>query len=100
MELLNRIEKRTKQMFKEGAIKEVKKYNNIKLNQYSSSKKVIGINEITKYLIKESSLAETRDIISIKTRQYAKRQVTWARGQMKSWSKIEPKSINSFLKKV
>ena len=28
----------------------------------------------------------------VKTRQYAKRQTTWARGQMISWQKIEHKN--------
>jgi tRNA dimethylallyltransferase len=43
---------------------------------------------------------EVIEKISIKTRQYAKRQATWARGHMKSWKKIEPKRLNSFLKKI
>jgi tRNA dimethylallyltransferase len=38
--------------------------------------------------------------ISIKTRQYAKRQSTWARGNMKSWLKLKPNELNNFLKKI
>jgi len=37
--------------------------------------------------------------ISIKTRQYAKRQSTWARGNMSDWNKITPNNLNKFLKK-
>jgi len=38
--------------------------------------------------------------ISIKTRQYAKRQSTWARGNMMSWLKLYPQDLNEFLKKI
>ena len=99
MELLNRIEKRTKQMFKEGAIQEVVKFNRLKIKKENSANKVIGINEINRYLNGELSLKETKEIIFIKTRQYAKRQTTWARGQMKSWLKVNPKDLNLLIKK-
>ena len=98
-ELLNRIEKRTKQMFKEGAIQEVVKFNRLKIKKENSANKVIGINEINRYLNGELSLKETKEIIFIKTRQYAKRQTTWARGQMKSWLKVNPKDLNLLIKK-
>jgi tRNA dimethylallyltransferase len=38
--------------------------------------------------------------ISIKTRQYAKRQSTWARGNMMSWLKLSPQDLKKFLKKI
>ena len=38
--------------------------------------------------------------ISIKTRQYAKRQTTWARGNMSDWNKIKSEGLNKFLKKI
>ena len=98
-ELLNRIEKRTKQMLKEGAIQEVVKFNRLKIKKENSANKVIGINEIYRYLNGELSLKETKEIIFIKTRQYAKRQTTWARGQMKSWLKVNPKDLNLLIKK-
>ena len=61
--------------------------------------KVIGINEIKDFLNKRSDLKEVKDKITIKTRQYAKRQSTWARGQMKNWEKVNPKSLKHILKK-
>jgi len=45
-------------------------------------------------------LKEVHEKISIKTRQYAKRQSTWARGQMSSWNKINSKDLKKFLKKI
>ena len=48
----------------------------------------------------EKELGDIKEKISIKTRQYAKRQSTWARGNMMSWIKIQPKELNKFLKKI
>ena len=99
-DLVERIRKRVDQMFEDGVISEVKKFNKLKVKNENSSKKVIGIEEIGKYLNGKLNLSETRERICIKTRQYAKRQTTWARGQMKSWQKIDPKNLISALKKL
>ena len=99
-ELVKRIEKRVDQMFKEGAVLEVKKFNRLKVKKDNSSKKVIGIEEISKLLNGELNLIEAKERIFIKTRQYAKRQTTWARGQMTSWQKINPNNLSLTLKKL
>ena len=99
-DLVERIGKRVDQMFEDGVISEVKKFNKLKVKNENSSKKVIGIEEIGKYLNGKLNLSETRERIYIKTRQYAKKQTTWARGQMKSWQKIDPKNLISALKKL
>ena len=99
-ELVNRIEKRVDRMFKEGAVLEVKKFNRLKVKKDNSSKKVIGIEEISKFLNGELNLIEAKERIFIKTRQYAKRQTTWARGQMTSWQKINPNNLSLTLKKL
>ena len=96
-ELIGKINKRVDQMFERGAIKEVEKFNRLKVRKENSANKVIGIKEITKYLRGKSSLSDTKEKISIKTRQFAKRQSTWARGQMMSWQKVEHKNLNSAL---
>ena len=99
-DLLHKISKRTDQMIKNGAIKEVKKFLKIKLRIDNSSNKVIGINEIKDFLNKKSNLNEVKEKITIKTRQYAKRQSTWARGQMMNWQKVNPKDLKKILKKI
>ena len=99
-DLLDKISKRTDQMIKNGAIKEVKKFLKIKLRIDNSSNKVIGINEIKDFLNKKSNLYEVKEKITIKTRQYAKRQSTWARGQMMNWQKVNPKDLKKILKKI
>ena len=99
-ELLNNITRRTKQMMKNGAVKEVKNFLKLKIRKDNSSNKVIGVNEIRDFLQKKFTLDELEERISIKTRQYAKRQSTWARGQMKNWHRVNPKDLNKFLKKI
>ena len=99
-DLLDKISKRTDQMFEQGAIAEVKKYLKLKVGKDKTSNKVIGINEIKDFLNKKSDLSEVKEKILVKTRQYAKRQSTWARGQMMNWRKINPKDLKKFLKKI
>ena len=99
-ELIERINQRTEDMIKNGAIKEVKNFAKLKLRKDKSANKAIGVMEIKDYLDKEKDLEEIKEKIAIKTRQYAKRQSTWARGNMKSWMKLKPQEINKFLKKI
>ena len=99
-DLIERIEKRTEQMIKMGAINEVKRFIKLKIKKDNSVNKAIGINEIKEFLNHEKELSDIKEKISIKTRQYAKRQSTWARGNMESWFKLQPKEINKFLKKI
>ncbi len=98
--LINRINLKVDDMFADGVIEEVKKFNKLKVKKENSSNKVIGIKEITYLLNKQCTLEQAKDLIAIKTRQYAKRQATWARGQMQSWQKINPKNLSLALKKL
>ena len=99
-ELINRINKRVDKMFDKGAIREVKIFLKLKARKENSSHKVIGIREISEFIENYKDLEETKDRIAIKTRQYAKRQVTWARGQMKDWKVISDKETKLPLKKL
>ena len=98
-ELIQRINKRTEQMLKFGAVKEVKRFIKLKVQKDKSVNKAIGVSEIKNYLDNKNELEEIKEKISIKTRQYAKRQSTWARGNMINWLKLEPQEIDKFLKK-
>ncbi len=98
--LITRINFRVDDMFANGAIDEVRKFNELNVKKENSSNKIIGIKEITNLLNKLCTLEQAKDLIGIKTRQYAKRQVTWARGQMQSWQKINPKNLSLILKKL
>ena len=85
IELNKRILKRTKQMMKDGAIKEVKKYLKINSTNKNSTNKIIGISEIMELIKKNITSDQAIELMSIKTRQYAKRQRTWSRKFMHDW---------------
>ncbi len=99
-ELLKRIRSRAQAMIEKGAVKEVKKFLKIRVPKNKSVNKAIGINEVREFISKKIKIDEVIDKISIKTRQYAKRQSTWARGNMLDWNRINPSSLNKFLKKI
>ena len=99
-DLIERIKLRTEEMINSGAVNEVKNFIKLKVKKDKSVNKAIGINEIRQYLKNEKDLHEIIDQISIKTRQYAKRQSTWARGNMKTWLRLKPKHLNKFLNKI
>ena len=99
-DLIKNINFRVEKMFKEGAVKEVKSFLKLKVPKNNSANKVIGIKEISNYINNKSNLAEAKELIAIKTRQYAKRQTTWARGQMTNWQKIDPNNLNTVIKKL
>ena len=99
-DLLKKINIRAKKMINNGAILETKKFLRLKVHKSKSANKAIGINEIREYLAKKIQIDDVIEKISIKTRQYAKRQTTWARGNMKDWNKINPNALNIFLKKI
>ena len=80
-DLLVRIKERAVDMLDNGAVSEVKKFMKLKVPKVKSANNVI-------------------DKISIKTRQYAKRQTTWARGNMSDWNKIKSSGLKVFLKKI
>ncbi len=98
--LIENINLRTRSMIEKGAISEVEKLIKLKIPKEKSISKAIGIQEIKEYLKKLNNKDEIIEKISIKTRQYAKRQLTWARGNMKSWKKITPNRLNNFIKKI
>ena len=100
IELIKKINLRTKLMMDIGAISEVKKFLKLRISKNKSISKAIGVAEIKDFIKKKMVEEEVIEKISIKTRQYAKRQATWARGHMKSGKKINPQRSNSFLKKI
>ena len=95
--LLQEINLRINKMFKQGAKLEVEKFLKLKIRSDLSANKVIGIQEIKDHLAKKLTLTEVKNLIQIRTRQYAKRQFTWARGKMSSWTTINPKDYKDIL---
>jgi len=98
--LIKRINSRTENIVKNGGILEVKKFIRLKISKTKTAHKAIGIKEIKEYLNNSIQIHELIEKISIKTRQYAKRQTTWARGNMMDWNNIKSDDLNKFLKKI
>ncbi len=99
-DLLKRISIRTKKMIKYGAVSEVKnllKKKNITKEHYY---KIIGFKEIEMFLEEKIDKKNLHNLIDIRTRQYAKRQTTWFRGKMESWTLIDPKKLTPYIKKL
>ena len=100
IDLLKKINLRSREMIKKGAIPEVRKFLRLRVPKSKSAYKAIGIQEIKEFLMKKIDINDVIEKISIKTRQYAKRQTTWGRGNMEGWNKINPIELNKFLKKI
>ena len=98
--LLTRISKRIDQMLKEKMINEVIRFNKLNVKKDKSANKVIGIQEINSYIKGINTMEDTKEKILIKTRQYAKRQMTWARGQMQTWKKLDTENLNAYIKNI
>ncbi len=99
-DLIKRISVRTKKMIKCGAVLEVKKILNKKNIKKEHYYKIIGFREIENFLERKIDKNTLCDQINIRTRQYAKRQTTWFRGKMKSWTPIEPNKFTTHIKKL
>jgi tRNA dimethylallyltransferase len=99
-ELLKNISKRTKKMFHEKCIDEVKNFIKLNVEKSLSAHKLIGVKEISDHLSGLITLVQAKELINIKTRQYAKRQNTWSRGHMKNWNKLYSKDFTVLAKKI
>lgn len=76
-ELYQRINRRTKAMFVQGAVEEVRRLLTMPLSQTARS--ILGIKEIAGYLEGGTTLAEAEEELAKNTRHFAKRQMTWFR---------------------
>ncbi len=87
--LHERINLRSEQMVKEGALEEVADLMKLCLPDYATVLKAIGVSQLGGYLRGEISLDEALEKLKTATRQYAKRQSTWFRGQFdESWNVV------------
>ena len=98
--LLKNISKRSKRMFKNNCISEVKNFIKLNVDPSLSANKIIGVQEIKDYLAGTLNLEQVKEVINIKTRQYAKRQVTWSRGHMSDWKREYSNSCSQLSKKI
>ena len=85
--LADRIDRRFRQMWDQGAVDEVRAM----LPQWDAGAqwtRAIGAPEIAAYLRSETDAATAQNLAIIATRQYAKSQRIWFRNRMKTWETL------------
>ena len=87
--LYSMCDERLEQMFKNGAIEEVKKVISKNQNIKTSAMKSLGVQEIISFLNGDISKDEALGRAKTKTRQYAKRQITWFKNQIQEKQILE-----------
>ena len=73
--LYQRINQRAEEMFKRGALEEVRFLSNLKLSK--TAQKILGIKEIEGFFQGRYDLDEAKELLKKNTRHFAKRQYTW-----------------------
>ena len=88
-ELVRRIETRFAAMLDAGALEEVRRLAERKLDPALPAMKAHGVPWLIHHLKGEISLEEAAAGSVMDTRRYAKRQLTWFRNQMKDWPWVQ-----------
>ncbi len=87
-ELVRRIDRRFTAMMEAGALEEVRGLAALKLDPELPAMTAHGVPPLLRHLSGEMTLDEAVTASQAETRQYAKRQMTWARGNMISWRQV------------
>lgn len=98
--LLEKIQLRFKKMIVSGALKEVRRFQKLKVSKQSTANHILGLNELMSCLDQKIQENEAIERSIIRTRQYIKRQLTWFRGQMKEWNAFDDLNRSELKKKV
>ena len=87
--LAERIARRLRAMVAEGVLDEVAAVAALGLPWSRPGLKALGAPDLARYLVGELTLEQALASAETATRRYAKRQLTWARGQMPDWSRLD-----------
>ena len=87
--LYARCDARLGQMLDEGALEEVRALAARDLSPLLPAMKAVGVRELAAHLRGEAPLEAAVAAAQQETRRYAKRQMTWMRGQMGDWPRIQ-----------
>lgn len=87
--LYARCDARLVQMVDEGALDEVRDLAARNLDPALPAMKAVGVRELAAHLRGELSLDGAIAAAQQETRRYAKRQMTWLRGQMSDWPRLD-----------
>ncbi|HUF55426.1 MAG TPA: tRNA (adenosine(37)-N6)-dimethylallyltransferase MiaA [Thermohalobaculum sp.] len=86
--LAERIGRRLEGMVAEGALDEVAAATARGLPWSAPGMKALGARDLARHLAGDCTLDEALAAAAAATRRYAKRQATWARGQMPDWPRV------------
>ncbi|RKR00231.1 tRNA (adenosine(37)-N6)-dimethylallyltransferase MiaA [Maricaulis maris] len=86
--LYARIDQRFDRMLAAGALDEVARFANRKLDPELPASKALGVPQLLAHLRGEMSLEDAVILAKRDSRRYAKRQGTWFRNQAASWARI------------
>jgi len=87
--LYARCDARLEAMLHHGALDEVRALMARDLDPDLPAMKAVGVRELAAYLRGETTRDEALLAAQMETRRYAKRQMTWIRGQMADWRRID-----------
>ena len=87
--LYARCDARLQAMLEAGVLAEVEALMARNLSPALPAMKAVGYREFAAHLQGEISLEDALAVAQMETRRYAKRQMTWMRGQMADWTRIE-----------
>lgn len=93
--LYHRIDARFEAMMQAGALEEAARLAGLQLDPALPIMGALGLRPLVRHLAGELSLAEAVAAAQTETRQYAKRQLTWARGNMMSWRWLSAQETES-----
>jgi tRNA dimethylallyltransferase len=87
-ELYSRIEKNFSDMVSAGALREVQRLLERRLDPNLPIMKALGVRELSRHIVGDLPLDEAIALGQASSRKFARRQMTWFRNQMKQWSFI------------
>jgi tRNA dimethylallyltransferase len=90
------IDARFEAMLAAGALEEVRALAALRFSEELPVMRALGVGAIAAHLAGKTSLEEAVETAKAETRQYAKRQLTWLRRNMISWSPLLAKQMESF----
>ena len=92
-ELVRRIDRRFDEMIAMGALDEVLQLEGLGLDPNLPIMGALGVGPLRRHLAGTLTIEEAVAAGKAETRQYAKRQITWARGNMLAWRAINTQKM-------
>jgi tRNA dimethylallyltransferase len=87
-------------MLQTGALEEVEALAALQLDPGLPVMRALGVAPLIEHLRGRLDRAAAAEAVTAQTRQYAKRQVTWARSNMITWSWVQEQESESLIRKI